>query len=117
MWLSALAIVGCAVLAAGWNNPFVLDATNKIENNPDVRSSHFRWQTYFDAYSAEQAKRSHLRNDPSRPVTYFCYWLLWQADGGKPWPFHVFATLVHVLSSFLLGLLALKLFGHRNAAI
>jgi Flp pilus assembly protein TadD len=116
-WILGLILLAGALFAAGYSNPFVLDAVNKIELNPDVRSSQFRWQSFFDAYSSDQAKGSHLRNDPSRPVTYFVYWALWQADNGQPWPFHLFALTIHLLSALLFGLIILRVNGGMIAAI
>jgi len=107
--MCALLVTGLLVFSTGWSTPFVLDAVNKIEMNPDVRSREFRWNSYFDAYSAEQAKGTHLRNDPSRPLTYMAYWLLWRAGEGSPRPFHIFATLIHSAAAGLLLLLALRL--------
>jgi tetratricopeptide (TPR) repeat protein len=116
-WILGLVLTTGALFATGYTNPFVLDAVNKIQVNPDVRSSQFRWEVYFDAYSADQAKGSHLRNDPSRPVTYFCYWFLWKIGGGEPWPFHLFSLTLHLLSALLLGLIVLQLAGGPVSAI
>lgn len=115
--MAGLILVSALLFWVGHKNPFVIDASNKIQYNADVRSHQFQWETFFNAYSADQAKGSHLRNDPSRPVVYFCYWLLFKIDDGKPWPFHLLSLIFHAGSAFLVGLLLLKLLASPVAAV
>ncbi len=112
-----LLVLGLGIFGASWSNPFILDDTAKIRDNPDVRANVFDWRTFFDAYSSTSAKNTQYRNDPSRPLTYVLYWLMWRAGDGSPRPFHILSTVLHLCTSFLLGLLVLQLFARPGPAL
>ena len=107
----SLAVIGSAlilILAMGlfyqsWSYPFILDDINKIQNNPDLRAPKFSLDLWLQSYAEV---RDHARNDPSRPLTFFLYWLCWQVGGGATEPFHILNTLIHAVCAILFGLLA-----------
>jgi cytochrome c-type biogenesis protein CcmH/NrfG len=89
-----------------WNHPFVLDDVAKVEMNPDLRAPGLNLASFFQGYSQVD---THSRNDPSRPLTFFLYWLCWQLGDGSPVPFHILSGLLHGLCAFFVGLLTFRL--------
>ncbi len=106
-WLiAALTILSAVIFQSGLDNPFIFDDVYKIRGNSDLHLSEFQWQNYLHDYSD---KKTNFRNDPSRPLTFFTYWILWQSGNGEAWPFHLASILLHSLCALLAGLIAARL--------
>lgn len=88
-----------------WQNPFVFDDMAKIEENTDLRAP-FKLRNFIYPYSEIN---THVRNDPSRPLTFIAYWVCWQVGGGQVWPFHLLSTAAHAAAAVLLALLTVQL--------
>ncbi len=95
-----------------WESPFVLDDMTKIMENPDLQVTTFSIHNFVFQYPESTTQ---LHNDPSRPLTYFVYWLCWQFGEGHPELFHIVNTFTHALNASLLALLTttlmLQIFG------
>lgn len=104
-WLVLVLVLACVtglLFQPSWDHPFVLDDMTKIQQNPDLRLTHPGFKDFVYPY---EPTRANLRNDPSRPLTFFIYHLCWQAGGGSPVPFHAVNTLVHFLAAIALAFL------------
>ncbi len=89
-----------------WSHPFVLDDMTKIQQNPDLRLAHPGFKDFVYPY---ESTRANLRNDPSRPLTFFIYYLCWQMGEGSPVPFHLVNTVIHFLVALALAVLTVTL--------
>ncbi len=87
--------------------PFILDDLPKIIDNPEIRSlSQFK-KSLDHSYPRIQRASNH--NDPSRPLTYFTYFLNYQLRGLKPGTYHLFNVLLHIATTILLFFLIRKI--------
>lgn len=103
---AALVVASLVLFYDSRTYPFILDDISKIEMNPDLRAPRIGFSDFFQNYSELHA---HSRNDPSRPLTFFFYWLCWQLGSGSPVPFHVLNGILHGLCAFFAGALAGRL--------
>lgn len=104
-WLRYLPLaVGLAVTMHGWNNAFILDDLTKIVGNPDIRS--LEGLTGKLVYPYRQFAELE-RNDPSRPLVFFLYTLVYAfAGGADPAFFHALNGVLHGVAAWLAWLLA-----------
>jgi hypothetical protein len=105
VFLCVAGLILCSLLffSQSWTNPFVFDDVIKIQENVDLRPGSDFWQTLVYPYS-ESSKS--LRNDPSRPLVFLIYRVLFGLANGNPWIFHFFNSLIHGLNAVLVFLLA-----------
>lgn len=94
--LIAVAIV--AVYVWFLRAPFVLDDLSKIVNNLDLRDAYSLVSNLFARY---EGPRLLERNDPSRPLTFFIYGLIYAIDGADPMWFHLTSLGVHAACALL----------------
>lgn len=106
LWVFSLFAVATAVFGVGLESSFIFDDIAKIRDNPDLRISRVDWNDFLHDYSE---KRIVNRNDPSRPLTFLLYRILWQAGSGDVLYFHWASLLLHVACSVFVGWLALKM--------
>ncbi|MBS1983198.1 MAG: tetratricopeptide repeat protein [Bdellovibrionales bacterium] len=84
---------------------FILDDISKIVQNPDLRSYSGLLAKLFRPYT--ESFQILERNDPSRPLVFFIYTVLYHlADGARPFLFHLVNVLTHVGASVLVYRLA-----------
>lgn len=81
------------------NSPFILDDKDKIVENQDIG--------HLDrlVYPYDKKVHNFNRNDPSRPMTYFTFFLNYRFGKLNPFGYHIFNTCLHVLNTVLLFLL------------
>lgn len=104
-WLAALGVVA-ATLALAWNglgNPFLLDDVTKIIENPDIRRLANLPEKLLYPYHAYQV---YQRNDPSRPLVYLIYTLVYSVAELNPFAYHLVGALFHAGSALLVLALA-----------
>ncbi|MBS1985166.1 MAG: tetratricopeptide repeat protein [Bdellovibrionales bacterium] len=100
----AVAAVGVFFVLFGWglNHPFLLDDLTKIVENPDIRSLANIPAKLVYPYHVYQVLQ---RNDPSRPLVFLLYTLIYSVVGVRPWLYHALNLFVHALSvSLVFGL-------------
>lgn len=98
-----LGILSALIFSSSLDNPFVFDDLPRIRDNPDLRQRELSWSQFIHNGSP---LKSEYRNDPSRPLTHFFFWSLWQTQDGDPAPFRIFSILIHTLNACLAGWLA-----------
>ena len=104
LWVIALFSLSAAVLASinALKGPFVLDDITKVVENTDIRQLSNLPGKLVYPYHVYQVLQ---RNDPSRPVVYFFYTLLYAVDGLNPFVFRLLNVLAHGLCIELLNAL------------
>ena len=84
-----------AAFVAAWNglhNPFLLDDLTKIVGNTDIRLLANLREKLIYPYHAYQVLQ---RNDPSRPVVYLLYTLVYAWKELDPFYYHLLSVVVH----------------------
>ena len=109
----AMVLASFALYHESLESPFVLDDTKKIESNPDLRSPEPTFSTFIRNYDEIKTR---MANDPSRPLTFFLYWICWQIGEGDAVPFHVMNILIHALASLFAGALCARLVGRFSGS-
>lgn len=104
-WLIVLLVFAAVwlVTANGLGGAFILDDESKIVTNTDLR----QWDglTSRLIYSYEE-NRVLQRNDPSRPLVFLVYGILYHFFGLNPVPYHAVNAIFHAGSAALVFLLA-----------
>lgn len=102
---AAVYLLLAVTLAVGFTalkNPFILDDGSKIVNNTDIRRLADLPRTLVYPYQANQLLE---RNDPSRPLVYLSYALIYRFAKLDPVPYHLFNLLLHFGCALLVMLL------------
>lgn len=100
--MRARTVFGLALLAsfvvAGMvlNHPFVLDDITKIVENTDLRILLNLPGKLIYPYHEYQVLQ---RNDPSRPLVFFVYTILYAIFGLAPWAFHLVNLVCHAATA------------------
>lgn len=95
LWLILLSLgVTCWAIDA----PLYLDAVSRIGLNPDLRELGHLWDRLVYPPSEHF---NFDRNDPSRPVVFALYTLIWQLSPNNPIGFTLFNLLLHALNAVL----------------
>ncbi len=87
--------------------PFILDDLPKIADNSEIRSLPLFIKSLGYSYGTIQYNINH--NDPSRPMTYFSYFLNYQLRGLRTGTYHAVNLLLHLGVTFLLFFLIRKI--------
>ncbi|MBK8479611.1 MAG: tetratricopeptide repeat protein [Proteobacteria bacterium] len=105
LWLVLLSLgATCWALQA----PFYLDAVSRIGLNPDLRQLGHLWDRLI--YPPSEYFNFD-RNDPSRPVVFALYTLIWWLAPNQPFGFTLFNLLLHALNAVLVFVCARWLLG------
>jgi Tfp pilus assembly protein PilF len=87
--------------------PFILDDHAKIILNTDVHALTGIWNKLVYPYGPSTIA---TRNDPSRPLVYLIYTLLYAGWSANPLPFHAVNLLFHGINGLLFALLIRRIF-------
>jgi hypothetical protein len=101
--LLLLLAAACLVTANGLGGEFVLDDTSKIVANTDIRRLADLPSTLIYPYQANQLLE---RNDPSRPLVFLIYGVVYHFFGLNPVAYHAVNAVFHFGSAVLVFLLA-----------
>lgn len=104
-----LVVVGFLLYGQTLRAPFVLDDVHKIQNNPDIRIERLS-QIFSKLVYPYSQNKSFVRNNPSRPVTFFTYTLNYYFGRVDPFGYRVVNLFGHLAVGFLLFLLTRRLF-------
>ena len=98
---AALLICGLIFLISinSIHNPFILDDLSKIDGNPDIRSLTQLPAKLIYPYASHQILE---RNDPSRPVVFTLYSLIYALAGLSPGAYRLVNILIHCACSILI---------------
>lgn len=97
--LVALFVWTIMLLIPALANPFYLDDIPRIVDNPDLRSWSNLWSRLIFRPSETVIA---FGNDPSRPLVFLLYGLVYQIFGPSPWAFHALNLALHLLNAVLL---------------
>ena len=101
----AAGILVLVALAISWNslnNPFLLDDESKIVKNADIRHLSELPDKLIYPYDKHQRLE---RNDPSRPLVFLVYALIYSLGELNPVGYHLTSVIFHWACAFLLFLL------------
>lgn len=101
--LLLLLAAACLVTANGLGSEFVLDDTSKIVGNTDIRRLADLPSTLIYPYQSNQLLE---RNDPSRPLVFLTYGVIYHFFELNPVVYHGVNALLHFASATLVFLLA-----------
>jgi Tfp pilus assembly protein PilF len=101
--LALLVVAALAVLWPALGNPLVLDDVVKIVDNPDIRLLSNLPTKLVYPYAANPVWE---RNDPSRPLVFLVWTLVYAACGLNPVGYHLVNALAHGLAGSFVFLLA-----------
>lgn len=108
-----LLVVVCLVTANSLSGAFVLDDGSKIVENTDIRQLRELPSKLVYPYQGHAALE---RNDPSRPLVFLVYGLVYHFFQLDPVPYHAVSALFHFGSAVLVFLLARLLLWHLTGA-
>lgn len=97
-----LFVITLGVTATSLSNPFVLDDLSKIVGNPDIRILSDLPQKLIYPYETTQILE---RNDPSRPLVFIIYALIYHFFKTSPIPYHLVSVLLHFSGGVLIYLI------------
>lgn len=103
MAIALLFLAAVAVLWPSLGNPFVLDDVVKIVDNPDIRHLSNIPSRLVYPYAANPVWE---RNDPSRPLVFLVWTLVYAAFGLNPIGYHLVNALCHGLAASFVFLLS-----------
>ena len=101
-----VALVALGVTARAWGGPFVLDDRSKIVENRDLRSLGDLPDKLVAPYGTP---RRIARDDPSRPLVFAIWTVLYHMVGLEPLLYRLVNVLLHALSAVLVFLLLRRL--------
>jgi tetratricopeptide (TPR) repeat protein len=94
-----------------WNaldSPFILDDHAKIVQNTDLRRLEDLPEKLVSPYEGHQVLE---RNDPSRPLVFLLWTIVYHLAGLNPLPYHLANLIFHALAGVLVFLLARRALG------
>lgn len=100
--IGLLASTSVALFANSWSNPFILDDIVKIVNNGDLRNIERLGDTLVYPYGPVPTRN---RNDPSRPLVYLVYTVIYHFWADQSVPYHIVNTVIHFGNGVLVYLL------------
>lgn len=105
-WLAllVLALGGIAILAPGFDGPFILDDFSNITENTALQVDD------WDLDAILQASLTNTSGPLGRPVSMFSFALNVMASGMDAWPMKFTNAVLHGIAGVLFTLLALRLF-------
>ena len=110
--LILIAGAAAVVYTPSMRAPFILDDTAKIVLNPDIKNMSEISSKLVYPYSKEHP--SFRRNNPSRPLTFLTYAVNYRFSKLNPRGYHIFNVILHILCSWLVFLLAAKIFPRQG---
>ncbi len=111
MLLVALVAAAPYLVTIGYG--FVYDDGPIIANNPALHMPSGLLTAWHVAYWPAEWGRAGL----FRPVVQFAYALLWNAGGGSPWLFHLYAVVLYAVCSVAVLVLLARALSHRAALL
>ena len=106
-YLLLLLTLVLAVSINSLKNPFVLDDQSKIEQNTDIRNLRELPSKLIYPYENYQFLE---RNDPSRPLVFLTYGLVYSIAGQTPGAYRAVNLGLHFLMAMMVFLIACKFF-------
>lgn len=106
-WFIGIALVTLAVTLGSLSNPFILDDTSKIQDNTDIRNLREINSRLVYPYETNQLLE---RNDPSRPLVFLTYALIYHFSQKNPVGYRLVNLLLHSANAALVFLLLLAAF-------
>jgi len=98
-----LVAVACLITANSLGNAFILDDESKIVANTDIRQWDHLPSRLIYPYQRNQVLE---RNDPSRPLVFLIYGLIYHVFELNPVPYHAVNAFFHCASAALVFVLA-----------
>jgi Flp pilus assembly protein TadD len=102
VWGGLLTLLYAFAVYPALRIPFLLDDHSKIVLNPDIRSLQGLWSKLIYPYGPAPVS---TRNDPSRPLVYLVYTLLYTHWGPDPLFFHLVNLTTHWINFCLFVIL------------
>jgi protein O-mannosyl-transferase len=109
-----LAALSAVVYGFYMHGPFISDDLALISDNPHIRQLDKAWQFFTPHYWNEVHRGTKGVFRPLRELTFT---FIYAAFGAKPWPYHIFSLIVHIVNVLLVYLLARRVLRHELAAL